>query len=274
MTQSTPRLLPHLTLMALAAALSAPLPALAQKSLGGGSGSGPVMTREELRTCLKQQATLKTQVEQYEQEKAAIERDKADIQSTQKAIDAERGGVQADAAKINDVNARTEALSKRVSEWNENWQAFEKANRSGPMAERERRRLLSEKRSMEKEEKDLADERAALGDASGGASQVNSKVDALNARTVAWNERNKRVVKMGEDLTQERDLWASECGNRRYREDDESAIRREARALDIPCITTLSGGRAAVDGIRALRRGLDEVVSLQGLPQRALRARN
>ena len=46
---------------------------------------------------------------------------------------------------------------------------------------------------------------------------------------------------------------------------DESAIRREARALDIPCITTLSGGRAAVDGIRALRRGLDGVVSLQEL---------
>ncbi len=46
---------------------------------------------------------------------------------------------------------------------------------------------------------------------------------------------------------------------------DESAIRREARALDIPCITTLSGGRAAVDGIRALRRGLDTVTSLQEL---------
>jgi len=44
---------------------------------------------------------------------------------------------------------------------------------------------------------------------------------------------------------------------------DESAIRREARALDIPCITTLSGGRAAVDGIRALRRGLNRVVALQ-----------
>ena len=46
---------------------------------------------------------------------------------------------------------------------------------------------------------------------------------------------------------------------------DESAIRREARAMDIPCITTLSGGRAAVDGIRALRRGLDTVTSLQDL---------
>ncbi len=55
---------------------------------------------------------------------------------------------------------------------------------------------------------------------------------------------------------------------------DESAIRREARALDIPCITTLSGGRAAVDGIRALRRGLDSVISLQALHQRRTKARS
>jgi carbamoyl-phosphate synthase large subunit len=46
---------------------------------------------------------------------------------------------------------------------------------------------------------------------------------------------------------------------------DESAIRREARGIDIPCITTLSGARAAVDGIRALRRGLNSVTALQDL---------
>lgn len=44
---------------------------------------------------------------------------------------------------------------------------------------------------------------------------------------------------------------------------DESAIRREARGIDIPCITTLSGARAAVDGIRALRQGFVSVTSLQ-----------
>ena len=46
---------------------------------------------------------------------------------------------------------------------------------------------------------------------------------------------------------------------------DESAIRREARGIDIPCITTLSGARAAVDGVRALRLGLNSVTSLQDL---------
>jgi len=46
---------------------------------------------------------------------------------------------------------------------------------------------------------------------------------------------------------------------------DETAIRRSATRSDIPCITTLSGARAAVDGIRATREGLDEVVALQTL---------
>jgi chromosome segregation ATPase len=164
-------------------------------------------------------------VEQYEKDKADLEREKGEILATQQAIDAERGGVQADAAQINDINARTEALSRRIAEWNERWDAFEKANRSGPLVERQRKRLLDEKREMEREEKELEAARGGFGGTGSGAAAVNAKVDALNARTVAWNQRNNGMVKRGEDLAQERDLWASECGSRRYREDDEIAIR-------------------------------------------------
>ncbi len=46
---------------------------------------------------------------------------------------------------------------------------------------------------------------------------------------------------------------------------DEAAIRRSATQADVLCITTLSGARAAVDGIRSLREGLEEVISLQAL---------
>ena len=44
---------------------------------------------------------------------------------------------------------------------------------------------------------------------------------------------------------------------------DEAAIRRSATQADIPCITTLSCARAAVDGIQALREGLSEVTPIQ-----------
>jgi carbamoyl-phosphate synthase large subunit len=44
---------------------------------------------------------------------------------------------------------------------------------------------------------------------------------------------------------------------------DEEAIRRTATSHGVPCITTLSGGAAAVEGIRALRQGRLEVAPLQ-----------
>ncbi len=46
---------------------------------------------------------------------------------------------------------------------------------------------------------------------------------------------------------------------------DEEAIRRAATLADIVCITTLSGGRAAVDGIKAQREARWSVESLQEL---------
>ncbi|RKZ12502.1 hypothetical protein DRQ53_14675 [bacterium] len=46
---------------------------------------------------------------------------------------------------------------------------------------------------------------------------------------------------------------------------DEEAIRRAATLSDVICITTLSGGRAAVDGIRAQRDAHWSVESLQEL---------
>ena len=50
---------------------------------------------------------------------------------------------------------------------------------------------------------------------------------------------------------------------------DETAIRKTALPHRIPLITTLSGARAAVDGIRELTRAHLGVMSLQELHARA-----
>jgi chromosome segregation ATPase len=211
-------------LFALVAATTASTPALAQKSLGGGSGSGPVMTREELRACLKQQDTLKVRVADYDQQRAALDKERADILQAKQAIDADRGGVQA--GKINDLNARAADVATRITEWNTRWQDFERLGRGGPTADRQRRQLLREQKELNEENAAIDKEREGLSGVGGNAKEINVKLEALNARTVAWNDRQKVVVKMGEDVTQARDLWAAECGSRRYREDDEIAIRQ------------------------------------------------
>jgi carbamoyl-phosphate synthase large subunit len=48
---------------------------------------------------------------------------------------------------------------------------------------------------------------------------------------------------------------------------DEATIRCQATALGVPCITTLEGARAALDGIRALRSGCLSVTPLQQWPR-------
>lgn len=217
---------------ALATLLALPVPALAQAktgSLGGGAGAGPVMTRDELRTCLKSQVTLKQRVADYEAQKVAAEKEKAEILAENQKLAAEKGQLGEAAGKVKEENARNADLAQRVDDWNARWAAFEKSGRSGPTADRERRRLVDEQKALQREQE--AAKAAAAGGGSGAAetsaaAQFNAKAEALAQRTVAYNERNKQLVKAGEDLAQERDLWAGECGNRRYREDDEIAIKQ------------------------------------------------
>jgi hypothetical protein len=73
----------------------------------------------------------------------------------------------------------------------------------------------------------LKTELAALDRSSGDA------VDAYNLRAKkrdeavdGYNTRQRKLVADAEKLTDTQSLWKSECGDRRYREDDEIAIRR------------------------------------------------
>lgn len=221
---------PRFSALTLSALLALPTLAFAQAktgSLGGGSGAGPVMTRDELRACLKNQAELKQRVADYETQKQAADKEKAEILAENQKLVAEKGQLSSAASKVKDENARHADLAKRVEDWNTRWAEFEKSGRAGPMVDRERKRLLDEQKALAREQ-DAAKAAAAGGGGAeaGAAQQFNAKAEAVQTRTVAYNERNKQLVKAGEDLAQERDLWAGECGNRRFREEDEIAIKQ------------------------------------------------
>ena len=224
----TRRLL-SLCLVGLVATTSYPVLAQAPAktgSLGSGSGSGPVMTRDELRACIKQQAALKTMSDSYEAKKAQLDADRQSLLEETKAVRGDLGDASEQAAKVNELNRRTAEVAERVNDWNARWTEFQASKRSGPIVDRQRRQLIQEQKDLKAENDALDAEREQLGGTGAGASEANARSDALNARTVAWNDRNKALVTEGETLAQERDLWASECGNRRYREDDEIAIRQ------------------------------------------------
>lgn len=212
------------------AALALPQPAQAQArtgSLGGGAGSGPVMTRDELRACLKSQQELKQRVADYEVRKTAMVQERQALEAESRRVGGSRDAVIADAGKVEAFKARQEELRRKFDDWNERFTAFEKAEKTGPAADREKRRLMNERAALEQEGVQIEAERKGMvGSVTGSANEVLAATDALNARVTAFNQRNREMVKLGEDLEQERLLWADECGNRRYREDDETAIKQ------------------------------------------------
>jgi hypothetical protein len=54
----------------------------------------------------------------------------------------------------------------------------------------------------------------------------NARAAALDSRIKDWNERNARANEASSALQNERENWVSSCADRRYREDDELAIKR------------------------------------------------
>ena len=68
-------------------------------------------------------------------------------------------------------------------------------------------------------------ERGKIGGGSTAAAQdYNARADALQKRATEWNARNASLAETSRKLVADREFWADECGNRRYREDDEKAI--------------------------------------------------
>lgn len=200
------------------------------KSLGGGAGTGKIMTLDELRVCLKRKDDLAAQVAKFEADRIQLDKDKAAILAENQELKGEKGDVQAAQGKVREINERQRAVADNVADWNARWMAFEKEGKTDPFADRQRRKLLQEKRDLEAENAALEAERAALsgGEASAAtaAKGYNERAEAQQRRTVEWNARNLRIAETSRKLADEREFWAAECGSRRYLEQDEAAIRQ------------------------------------------------
>lgn len=194
-------------------------------SLGSGKGTGRLLTRDELRSCLQRQDSLATSRAAVEAERGPMDADKQALLSEQEALKAEHDKVDAVSQQVSQLNARFKAYSERVAAWNE--RAKLTANDSGPHADRERRALDKERDDLQTLQKQLDADRAKLGDnAQQTVNAYNTRAQALAQRVADWNERNKALSERTRTLNDKREAWVNDCADRRYREDDETAIKR------------------------------------------------
>ncbi|MGM9489954.1 hypothetical protein [Ideonella sp. YS5] len=220
----------HLLGVALVAMAVVHGPALAQsdtKTLSGkSSGTGKILTKEELRACLQQQTSLASRKTELDSRQTAVAAEREQVQKDTDAIKAEQASLGSQKSAVDDLNARMTAFSAKVKDLQQRRDDFEKSGRGGPTAERERRKLEKEAAEIEKEQAQLNAEREKLQTGGNEAvNKLNARVEAQQQVAQAWNDKSKKLAADQQAYEDDRIAWLDNCGNRRFREDDEKAIK-------------------------------------------------
>ena len=194
-------------------------------AIGNGTGSGPVLTREELRACLKQEADVRSRLPESDARRVALDKERAGFSAEQEALKADRAAL-ADTRDVEALRARIAAFTTKADDVNKRVAEFELAQRTGPQAERLKSLLARERLELDAERKALeADAETTNAAGKDRIAAFNTRVAAIDARVADWNVRNNQLNKDAQALEDDRLAWIDACQNRRYREDDETAIR-------------------------------------------------
>ena len=222
-----------LATVAVAQAPSTPRPAAAPAggntlNIGGASArGGPVLTRDELRACFKNEESIRTRLATQTAARGPLDTEKQSIAADQQALRAERAPVEDIKKRSEEFAAKVKQFGVRVQDWTARVEAHNAAKPSAVGYEKEGDDLNRERAAIAKERTDYEAERAALAAESAKlVTAYNAKAREVDARVQAWNKRNAEWNETSAALEAERQDWVVTCAGRRYREDDEEAIRR------------------------------------------------
>lgn len=232
-------------LLAAAAALSlGALPAMAQsqpakassakavKALpstdeGKRRGKGDIiLSKEELRACMALKASNDKGGLEMERRRVELDKERDELANAPDSGDAARAAVAEKLNAVKEADAALDAHAKAVEDWNERMADFEKRSKDMRNADRRRQVLKQEQFALKaNEEKLMAERKEKVAVYEAAVKDANDKIAQGGKRNADWNARNEQLADAEQDLLDARHKWASECGDRRFREEDEIAIK-------------------------------------------------
>jgi hypothetical protein len=197
-------------------------------SLGSGSNaSGKLLTRDELRACMKRRDALAAQRADIDRERAALDAEREQIGKDSAGMKEERDAVNQKTEALTALRPRLEAFKLKSEDWQARNTAFTAANRTDIGADRARSTLEREQIALRTTQQELEAERLALtSSAEQAIARFNARATVVDGKAADWNQRNGKLNTLSQTADDDRQTWVSECGNRRYRETDEDAIKR------------------------------------------------
>ena len=203
------------------------------KSFGTGKAGDKILTREELRACFAMQEQLKGRGPELEREKAQLQQEKTSLAQAGEALKAEKDTLERTREQsAAPFRAKADEHGRRIADFNRKaaeLAELEKSKRQSDRAERERVRQAhdAERAQLETQEAALRTEMDTLNKANADAAgSMNARITEHEQKVRDWNTRNDAFTARVDGQRTADDRFKSECASRRYREDDEIAIRQ------------------------------------------------
>lgn len=206
---------------------ASPAKPAANKSLGGKATTGKLLTRDELRACMKRLDAFNAGTKDLASRRTSLDAEKEDLAKSGEALKAERADVETKLAAVREWEGRMKAYAADVQAYNKRMAELQEATN---LTQRERdsraKELEPERDRLAKGREPLAAEEARVVPAYQAAvAAYNAKAGPRDATVADWNARNKALNDETQKQESERTSWLLECADRPYREDDEIAIK-------------------------------------------------
>lgn len=197
----------------------------AGKTLGGKPpAGGKLMTRDELRTCLKRLDDLNASIKDIEAHRLLLDRERAELTAAGDALLAERADVDRQVAGVREWESKMRAHAVDVEAYNKRNAEAQAATRI--QQERMAKDLAADRERLEKTRETLAaDEARLVPPFKAAATSYNERALARDVKVADWNARNAAAGDASVKQQEDRALWLNECANRPYLEDDEVAVK-------------------------------------------------
>ena len=202
-----------------------PAPKPAGKTLGGKTaGGGKLMTRDELRSCLKRLDEVNQAAKGIDSARPALDSERDALKTSGEALKAERAELDRKLAAVREWEGRVRAHAVEIETFNRRSAAVDSAPRD--QQEKMLEALKGDREKLHKTRDVLAADEAVLVPAYRESAQTyNERAIARDAKVTDWNQRNAAVVDASVAQQDARALWLNECANRPYLEDDEMAVK-------------------------------------------------
>lgn len=185
-----------------------------------------VMTRDELRTCMRLQQSNDSRMDEIDRRQAQLAKEREELANAPDPSAGVRAAVQEKLKAVEEADAAYGAHGKAIEEWNNRMAEFEARAKDMRNADRRRQVLKQEQFALKATEQQLLaarNEKVAAYEAS--VKEANEKLGQGGNRNADWNKRSEALAADEQSVLDSRRKWATECGDRRFREEDEIAIK-------------------------------------------------